>query len=191
MLLKEQSVIAMHYTSGKKGVHSRRRCLTKVTDCTFNLAPLPWWETRCFHLSLYQTLFSLSCFSHSLLYSSSAECGLYFLLLQPCPLLRGIWAWWRWRAKQCNLPVASCILLLVYLLLCSLLNFHSLYKSNFPLTYIGVCLSEKGVQMPDSAHWWLRWQIDWECCYIWGHHVGKGESGFAYIFNLYILTSDF
>lgn len=130
---------------------------------------------------------SLSCFWHFLLHFSSAVCRLCCMLLQPCPLLKGMWAHWRWRAKQCNLPVASCILLLVYQLLCSLLNFHSLYKSNFPLTYIGVCLSEKGVQMPDSAHLWLRWQIEWECCYIWGYHVGKGESGFAYMFNLYTL----
>lgn len=113
------------------------------------------------------------------------------MLLLQCLLPREIQALWRWIAKLCNLPVAHCILLLVYQVLCSLLNFHSLYKSNFPLTYIGVCLSEKGVQMPDSAHSWLRWQIDWECYYAWGYHVGKVDSSFAYILNLYALTSNF
>lgn len=78
------------------------------------------------------------------------------MLLLQYLLPREIQAPWRWRAKLRDLPVAYCILLLVCQALCSLHKFHSLDKSNFPLTYRGVFLSEKGVQMADSAHSSLR-----------------------------------
>lgn len=103
-------------------------------------------------VSVLDTVFPQLLLTLAAVFQQYSVCRLYFMLLLPSPLLRGIRAWWRWRGKQCNLPVASCILLLVYQLLYSLLNFHSLYKSNFSLTYIGVSLSKKGVQVPDSAH---------------------------------------
>lgn len=144
-------------------------------------------------VSILDTVFTQLLLTLSPIFQTYNVCRLYFMLLLQCLLLREIQALWRWIAKLCNLPVAYCILLLVYQVLCSLLNFHSLYKSNFPLTYIGVCLSEKEVQMVDSAHLWLRWQIDWECYYIWGKvvfliHLICMHSHLMVRTNRYVLT---